>query len=142
MSSYGTSNEVERGTMQTITKLGVSILLVVLMLIFSFYEDSYVMSFFLGPFSFALSRLAIIAIVCVVLACGMGARSPPSSSVGLGLSMWVFLPWTTITAVIFFLALGLGVDNMVLITIMFYREDKSLPVEKRVVRAGEAVHVQ
>lgn len=56
--------------------------------------------------------------------------------------MWVFLPWTTITAVIFFLALGLGVDNMVLITIMFYREDKSLPVEKRVVRAGEAVHVQ
>ena len=56
--------------------------------------------------------------------------------------MWVFLPWTTITAVIFFLALGLGVDNMVLITIMFYREDKTLPLEKRIVRGGGGVRVQ
>lgn len=142
MSSYGTSNEVERGTMQTITKLGVSILLVVIMLIFSFYEESVLMSVLLGASARLLSSLALTAIVCVVLACGMGESFLLRSHTGLGLSMWVFLPWTTITAVIFFLALGLGVDNMVLITIMFYREDKTLPLEKRIVRGGAFVRVQ
>lgn len=142
MSSYGTSNEVERGTMQTITKLGVSILLVVIMLIFSFYEESVFMSVLLGTPARVLSSLAFTAIVCVVLACGMGESFLLRSRAGLGLSMWVFLPWTTITAVIFFLALGLGVDNMVLITIMFYREDKTLPLEKRIVRGGGGVRVQ
>lgn len=142
MSSYGTSNEVERGTMQTITKLGVSILLVVIMLIFSFYEESVLMSVLLGTPARVLSSLALTAIVGVVLACGMGESFLLHSRAGLGLSMWVFLPWTTITAVIFFLALGLGVDNMVLITIMFYREDKTLPLEKRIVRGGGGVCVQ
>lgn len=142
MSSYGTSNEVERGTMQTITKLGVSILLVVIMLIFSFYEESMLMSVLLGTPARVLSSLAFTAIVGVVLACGMGESFLLRSRSGLGLSMWVFLPWTTITAVIFFLALGLGVDNMVLITIMFYREDKTLPLEKRIVRGGGGVRVQ
>ena len=100
MSSYGTSNEVERGTMQTITKLGVSILLVVIMLIFSFYEESVLMSVLLGTPARVLSSLALTAIVCVVLACGMGESFLLRSRAGLGLSMWVFLPWTTITAVI------------------------------------------
>lgn len=58
--------------MQTITKLGVSILLVVIMLIFSFYEESVFMSVLLGTPARVLSSLAFTAIVCVILACGMG----------------------------------------------------------------------
>lgn len=65
----------------------------------------------------------------MLLACGMG----------LGFSLLVGLPWTTITLVIIFLALGLGVDNCVLMTILFYRGNKRLPLEKRVTEAaGEA----
>ena len=58
---------------------------------------------------------------------------------GLGFSLLFGLPWTTITAVVIFLALGLGVDNEVLLTILFCREDKSKSVEQRAVHAmGEA----
>ena len=58
---------------------------------------------------------------------------------GLGFSLLFGLPWTTITPVVIFLALGLGVDNEVLLTILFYRVDKSKSVEKRAVHAsGEA----
>lgn len=69
MSSYGASNEVERGTMQTITKLGVSIVLVLLMLMFSFYENSLKMSILLcllSPFSLTLSaRLDVLRVARV-----------------------------------------------------------------------------
>lgn len=43
-SSYGLSNEVERGTLTTLTKIVVSIILVMIMLVFAFHEDSYVTS--------------------------------------------------------------------------------------------------
>ena len=67
----------------------------------------------------------MVAIVSVLLACAMG----------LGLSLLVGLPWTTITPVIIFLALGLGVDNCVLLTILFYRGDKYYSFEKRMMDA-------
>lgn len=50
MSSYGLSNEVERGTLQTMTKLVVSIILVVIMLVFALHEDSWGISIGLGRF--------------------------------------------------------------------------------------------
>ena len=40
-SQYGLSNEVERGTLQTMTKVMVSIAMVVVMLVFSLHENSY-----------------------------------------------------------------------------------------------------
>ena len=55
---------------------------------------------------------------------------------GLGFSLLFGLPWTTITPVVIFLALGLGVDNEVLLTILFYRADKSKSVEKRAIHAS------
>lgn len=73
---------------------------------------------------------------CVLLACAMGWSAPFNSPLGLGLSLWVGLPWTTITPVIIFLALGLGIDNMVLITIMYYRGDKRKTVTQRIVHGG------
>ena len=47
-SNYGLSNEVERGTMTTMTKVLVSIVLVVIMLVFTLHETSYVVSAQLG----------------------------------------------------------------------------------------------
>ena len=55
-SSYGLSNEVERGTLTTLTKIVVSIILVMIMLVFAFYEDSYVTSIKLCRRSDILSR--------------------------------------------------------------------------------------
>ena len=72
----------------------------------------------------------------MLLACAMGRSAPFNSPLGLGLSLWVGLPWTTITPVIIFLALGLGIDNMVLITIMYYRGDKRKTVTQRIVHGG------
>lgn len=142
MSSYGTSNEVERGTMQTITKLGVSILLVVIMLIFSFYEESVFMSVLLGTPARVLSSLAFTAIVCVILACGMGESFLLRLTRRVG-SVHVGVPAMDDHHSRHLLpSAGLGVDNMVLITIMFYREDKTLPLEKRIVRGGGGVRVQ
>lgn len=75
------------------------------------------------------SFIGILTLVSVLLACGMG----------LGFSLLVGLPWTTITPVIVFLALGLGVDNCVLTTILYYRGDKHVTHEKRLTEAaGEA----
>lgn len=70
-SSYGLSNEVERGTLTTMTKLVVSIILVIIMLIFAFHEDSYRVSI----------QLALLAMGCVNRCCdGFGllivGRSP------------------------------------------------------------------
>lgn len=48
MSNYGLSNEVERGTLQTMTKLGVSIALVLLMIVLGLHEESWGMAFLLG----------------------------------------------------------------------------------------------
>lgn len=50
MSNYGLSNEVERGTLQTMTKLVVSILLVLIMIIFGLHEESWGMSIVLSEF--------------------------------------------------------------------------------------------
>ena len=48
MSSYGLSNEVERGTLQTMTKIVISIILVIILLIVSLHEDSWKISIILG----------------------------------------------------------------------------------------------
>lgn len=116
-SSYELSNEVERGTLTTMTKLVVSIILVVIMLVFAFHEDSYVVSI----------QLALLTMGCVLIAAVMG----------LGFSLLVGLPWTTITPVIIFLAIGLGVDNMVLLTILLYRGDKNHSLQHRAIHSGE-----
>ena len=118
-SSYGLSNEVERGTLTTMTKLVVSIILVIIMLIFAFHEDSYRVSI----------QLALLAMGCVLIAAVMG----------LGFSLLVGLPWTTITPVIVFLAIGLGVDNIVLLTILVYRGDKNHSLQHRIVHAGKCL---
>ena len=55
---------------------------------------------------------------------------------GLCLSLLVGLPWTTITAVIVFLALGLGVDNCVLYTILYYRGSRRKTHEHRIAEAA------
>ena len=47
----GVSEEVQRGTLQTITKLGVSILLVFIMITLSLHENSYATSILIGTFS-------------------------------------------------------------------------------------------
>lgn len=120
-SSYGLSNEVERGTLTTMTKLVVSIILVIIMLIFAFHENSYIISI----------QLALLAMGCVLIAAVMG----------LGFSLLVGLPWTTITPVIVFLAIGLGVDNMVLLTILVYRGDKNHSLQHRLVHAGNGMGV-
>lgn len=52
---------------------------------------------------FSSRSLAITALGSVLMALGFG----------LGLSLWCTLPWTTISIVIAFLAVGLGVDNCV-----------------------------
>ena len=49
--SSGVSEEVQRGTLQTITKLGVSILLVFIMITLSLHENSYATSILIGTFS-------------------------------------------------------------------------------------------
>ena len=51
--SSGVSEEVQRGTLQTITKLGVSILLVFIMITLSLHENSYATSMLIGTFSVA-----------------------------------------------------------------------------------------
>ena len=45
------SEEVQRGTLQTLTKLGVSILLVFIMITLSLHENSYATSILIGAFS-------------------------------------------------------------------------------------------
>ena len=58
---------------------------------------------------------------------------------GLGFSLLVGIEWTTISPVIIFLAIGLGVDNTVLLTILYYRGNRHHSVEQRVCHAaGEA----
>ena len=54
MSSYGLSNEVERGTLQTMTKIVISIILVIILLIVSLHEDSWKISIILGIPIFSL----------------------------------------------------------------------------------------
>ena len=46
--SSGVSEEVQRGTLQTITKLGISILLVFVMITLSLHENSYATSILIG----------------------------------------------------------------------------------------------
>lgn len=128
-SSYGLSNEVERGTLTTLTKIVVSIILVMIMLVFAFHDDSYVVSIQLCRRFPTGSHVAVVTMACCLVASGMG----------LGLSLLMGLPWTTITPVILFLSIGLGVDNMVLLTILFYRGDRSRSLKHRAVHAvGEA----
>lgn len=126
MSSYGLSNEVERGTLQTMTKLIVSILLVIVLLIFALHEDSWGVSIVLGPIYIQGWCVAICALISVLLACGLG----------LCISLLVGLPWTTITPVIVFLAIGLGVDNCVLFTILYYRGDRHTTHDKKMTDAA------
>ena len=72
----------------------------------------------------------MIAMLSVLLACGMG----------LGISLLVGLPWTTITAVIIFLAIGLGIDNTVVVTVLTYRGDRSYPLKRRIIHAGRSYY--
>lgn len=62
----------------------------------------------------------------MLLACGLG----------LCISLLVGLPWTTITPVIVFLALGLGIDNCVLLTILYYRGKRHMTHERKMIEAG------
>lgn len=50
--SSGVSEEVQRGTLQTITKLGISILLVFVMITLSLHENSYATSILIGTAAF------------------------------------------------------------------------------------------
>ena len=87
-SSYGLSNEVERGTLTTLTKIVVSIVLVMIMLVFAFHDDSYVVSIQLCRRFPTGSHVAVVTMACCLVASGMG----------LGLSLLMGLPFFKDTA--------------------------------------------
>ncbi|KAK8789990.1 hypothetical protein WA158_006770 [Blastocystis sp. Blastoise] len=110
-SDYGLSTEVNRGVNMAIPMFIIDIVLVFCFLLFSLHEVHFTTTLL----------MASATLGCIL----------SSLLLGLGLSLLLTIPWTSISIVIAFLALGLGADNSVLLGVLFLRTNKSWSLERR-----------